>query len=299
MKSVMLDENEVESKAGSEENGKGIRNRWQNGKTTRKRFGVAPIFGLVILLLLVVIAAAAPVIAPYNPLTLHLSDKLANPSFAHLLGTDFEGRDVLSRLIYGTQPALEGVGIAIGVTLILAIPWGLAAGYGGKVADEILMRIGDGILSFPPLVLAIGAVSVLGPTLLHSMAAVGVIFAPSVARLLRGAVLPLRKSEFVLVSRSLGTRPLRVAFRHVLPNALGPVMVQLFSLASITLILEAGLGFLGLGVPPPAPSWGNDLANSYQYFISVPLATVFPGILITVAAWSISVVGDGVRRLMM
>jgi peptide/nickel transport system permease protein len=264
-------------------------------RVRRRRIGPVPVIGFVILVLLVGTAIAAPLLAPDDPLALDLGHRLAGPSAAHLLGTDLNGRDVLSRLIYGTRSSFEGIAIALGVTVVLAIPWGLAAGFGGRVADEILMRIGDGLLSFPPLVLAIGVVGVWGPSLVHSMVAVGIIFSPSVARLLRGAVLPLRRAEFVLVARSLGVSRTRVAFTHVLPNAMGPVLVQLFSLGSIALLLEAALGFLGLGVSAPTPSWGTDLASAYTYFSTLPWATVFPGVVITVGAWCISVVGDGVR----
>ncbi|HEX3792154.1 MAG TPA: ABC transporter permease [Pseudonocardiaceae bacterium] len=264
-------------------------------RRARRRIGLAPKIGFVILLILLIATMAAPLLSPDNPLTLDLNSRLAGPSAAHLLGTDLNGRDVLSRLIYGTRSSFEGIAIALGVTIVLAIPWGLAAGFGGRVADEILMRVGDGLLSFPPLVLAIGVVGVWGPSLTHSMVAVGIIFAPSVARLLRGAVLPLRRAEFVLVARSLGVGRLRVAFGHVFPNAMGPVLVQLFSLGSIALLLEAALGFLGLGVSAPTPSWGTDLASAYTYFSTLPWATVFPGVIITLGAWSISIVGDGVR----
>jgi peptide/nickel transport system permease protein len=269
--------------------------RARRTRVRRRGFGVIPRIGLGLLVCFLIAAVFASLIAPDNPLTLHLNDTLTGPSSAHLLGTDLNGRDVLSRLIYGTRSSFEGVGIALGVTIVLAIPWGLAAGFGGQIADEILMRIGDGLLSFPPLVLAIGIVGVWGPDLVHSMIAVGIIFAPSVARLLRGSVLPLRRAEFVLVARALGVKPWRVALTHVLPNAMGPVLVQLFSLGSIALLLEAALGFLGLGVQAPTPAWGTDLAGAYQYFSTVPTATLFYGLTITIAAWSISVVGDGVR----
>jgi peptide/nickel transport system permease protein len=264
-------------------------------RARRRHFGVAPTIGLVILIVLLITAIAAPLLSPDDPIALDLNHLLSGPTGAHWLGTDLNGRDVLSRLIYGTRSSFEGIAISLGVTVVLAIPWGLAAGFGGRVADEILMRVGDGLLSFPPLVLAIGVVGVWGPSLVHSMVAVGIIFSPSVARLLRGAVLPLRRAEFVLVARSLGVSRRRVAFGHVFPNAMGPVLVQLFSLGSIALLLEAALGFLGLGVSAPTPSWGTDLASAYTYFSTLPWVTVFPGIIITVGAWSISVVGDGVR----
>jgi ABC-type dipeptide/oligopeptide/nickel transport system permease subunit len=252
--------------------------------------------GLAITVILILAGIFAPLIAPDNPLTL-FPQITQGPSLHHLLGTDLDGRDVLSRLIYGSTSAYEGVGIALLVTVIIGIPWGLIAGFGGKVADEALMRVADMFFSFPALILTIGIISVLGPSLVHSMVAVGVAFSPSIARLLRGATLPLRRADFVLVASSLGVRRVRIVLRHVLPNAIAPVLVQLFALASITLIIEAALGFLALGAQPPAPSWGNDLATAYTYFLSNPTATIAPGACIAIAAWSLSALGDGIREL--
>jgi peptide/nickel transport system permease protein len=215
----------------------------------------------------------------------------------HFLGTDLDGRDVFSRLIYGSTSAYEGVGIALLVTVIIGIPWGLIAGFGGKAADESLMRVADMFFSFPALILSIGIISVLGPSLVHSMVAVGVAFAPSIARLLRGATLPLKRADFVLVASSLGVRRARIVLRHVMPNAIAPILVQMFALASITLIIQAALGFLSLGAQPPAPSWGNDLATAYSYFLSNPTATIAPGVCIAIAAWSLSALGDGLREV--
>lgn len=252
--------------------------------------------GIIVFLLLLIAGLLAPLLPLQNPLGQTLTLRNAPPSLHHWLGTDDVGRDVFSRIIYGAKSAYEGVGIGVVVMLIVGVPWGLAAGFGGRVADEVLMRIGDAFLSFPALILAIGIIAVLGPSLTHSMAAIGVISAPSVARLLRAEVLPYKRAEFVLISGSLGARPLRVALRHVLPNAMAPVLVQTFALASYFLIIEAALGFFGLGVPPPSPSWGQDLANAYTYFTSNPYATVAPGIAIALGAWSISALGDGVRE---
>jgi peptide/nickel transport system permease protein len=259
-------------------------------------FRIGARIGLVITAILVLAGIFAPLIAPDNPLKL-FPQITQGPSLHHLLGTDLDGRDVLSRLIYGSTSAYEGVGIALLVTVIVGIPWGLIAGFGGKVADEALMRVADMFFSFPALILTIGIISVLGPSLVHSMVAVGVAFSPSIARLLRGATLPLRRADFVLVASSLGVRRARIVLRHVLPNAIAPVLVQLFALASITLIIEAALGFLALGAQPPAPSWGNDLATAYTYFLSNPTATIAPGVCIAIAAWSLSALGDGIREL--
>lgn len=252
--------------------------------------------GLVVTAVFVLAGLLAPLIAPDNPLRL-FAGTTQGPSVHHFLGTDLDGRDVFSRLIYGSTSAYEGVGIALLVTVIIGIPWGLIAGFGGKAADESLMRVADMFFSFPALILSIGIISVLGPSLVHSMVAVGVAFAPSIARLLRGATLPLKRADFVLVASSLGVRRARIVLRHVMPNAIAPILVQMFALASITLIIQAALGFLSLGAQPPAPSWGNDLATAYSYFLSNPTATIAPGVCIAIAAWSLSALGDGLREV--
>jgi peptide/nickel transport system permease protein len=255
--------------------------------------------GLVVTLALVLTGVLAPVLPVQDPLVQHLNHTNAGPSLHNVLGTDYLGRDVLSRIVYGARSSYEGVLIGLLVTMIIGIPWGLMAGFGGPVADEVLMRAADGLLSFPGIVLALAFISALGPSLYHAMIALGVTAAPAVARLLRSTVLPIRKAEYALVSSALGARPLRIALRHVLPNAMGPVLVQGFSLASLFLIVGAGLSFLGFGVQPPAPSWGADLVTAYQYFVVNPFGTVVPGVVITIAAWSISAVGDGVRELVL
>lgn len=273
------------------------RRRSRRGQGTRwYEFRIGARIGLVITLVLILAGIFAPWIAPDNPLRL-FPQIAQGPNLHHLLGTDLDGRDVFSRLIYGATSAYEGVGIALLVTAIIGIPWGLLAGFGGKVADEILMRVADMFFSFPALILSIGIISVLGPSLVHSMIAVGVAFSPSIARLLRGAALPLRSADFVLVASSLGVKRIRIVLRHVLPNAIAPVLVQMFALASLTLIIEAALGFLGLGAQPPAASWGNDLATAYTYFLSNPTATIAPGVCVAVAAWSLSALGDGLREV--
>jgi peptide/nickel transport system permease protein len=271
------------------------RQRGRNrGRWYEFRFGAR--VGLAVTAIFILAGLLAPLIAPDNPLRL-FAGTTQGPSVHHFLGTDLDGRDVFSRLIYGSTSAYEGVGIALLVTVIIGIPWGLIAGFGGKAADEALMRLADMFFSFPALILSIGIISVLGPSLVHSMVAVGVAFAPSIARLLRGATLPLKRADFVLVASSLGVRRARIVLRHVMPNAIAPILVQMFALASITLIIQAALGFLSLGAQPPAASWGNDLATAYSYFLSNPTATIAPGVCIAIAAWSLSALGDGLREV--
>jgi peptide/nickel transport system permease protein len=282
---------------GDESGGDGASGRGRFGRSGRwYEFRLGARIGLVVTAVLILAGIFASLVAPDNPLRL-FPQVAQGPSLHHLLGTDLDGRDVLSRLIYGSTSAYEGVGIALLVTAVIGIPWGLIAGFGGKAADEGLMRLADVFFSFPALILSIGIISVLGPSLVHSMVAVGIAFAPSIARLLRGATLPLRRADFVLVASSLGVKRTRIVLRHVLPNAIAPILVQMFALASIALIIQAALGFLSLGAQPPAPSWGNDLATAYTYFLSNPTATIAPGVCIAIAAWSLSALGDGLREV--
>lgn len=262
------------------------------------RFGLLPRIGLAVFAALLLASLLAPLLPIDNPLQQALTLRNAGPSAHHLLGTDLVGRDMLSRIIYGCRSAFEGVGIGVVAMLALGVPWGLAAGFSGTAVDEVLMRVADAMLSFPPLILAIGVVSALGPSVTHAMVTVGFISAPGVARLLRSAVLPVRGAQFVLIARSLGVSRPRIALRHVLPNAMAPAVVQTVAAASYFLIVEAALSFLGLGVPPPGPSWGADLASAYLNFTANPAATVVPGLAITVGAWSISMIGDGLRDVL-
>lgn len=263
------------------------------------RFGLLPRIGLAVFVILLLASFVAPLLPIENPLEQTLTLRNAGPSPHHVLGTDLVGRDMLSRIVYGCRSAFEGVGIGVIAMLALGVPWGLAAGFSGTVVDEVLMRVADAMLSFPPLIFAIGVVSALGPSMTHAMVTVGLIAAPGLARLLRSSVLSIRDAEFVLIASSLGVSRPRIAVRHLLPNAMAPVIVQSVAAASYFLIVEAALSFLGLGVPPPAPSWGADLASAYLNFTSNPGATVVPGVAVTIGAWSISMVGDGLRDVLM
>lgn len=265
-----------------------------DGRVARLVTGAA----VVVVLGMVVVGVLASWIAPYDPLQTNATNALSGPSAAHWFGTDQVGRDVLSRAMHGAAASFQGTGIAVLVLLTIGVPWGLAAGYIGGVLDEISMRVADAILSIPGLVLAVAITGVVGSGLTMSMVAVGVIFSPSIAMLLRSNIVPIRRTDYVLVARSLGASNVRVAFRHVLPNAFGPVLVQACGLASLALIVQAALGFLGLGVNPPNPSWGGDLADIYLNFTEAPFATLIPGIVIVVAAFSLSRIGDAVRALL-
>jgi peptide/nickel transport system permease protein len=259
-------------------------------------FGIVPTIGLVVVVVVVLVGLLAPALSPFDPLAQALDHRLEGISAAHWFGTDVDGRDVLSRLIWGSRSALEGLVVMTIVTAVIGIPWGLLSGFLGGAADSLLMRLADVWLAFPGIVLAIALTGVLGPSLFHSMLSVGLVFAPIIARLVRVGVLNVRRREYVLVSRSLGVSWWRCALVHILPNAFGPALVQIWVNLSIGLIIEAALSFLGLGVQPPAPSWGGILADAYQQFVSVPLETVAPGLTIFVVAFALAQVGDGLRR---
>ena len=261
----------------------------------RQRRPAGFVVSVVVIGSLIVTAVLAPLIAPDNPLAQNLSHTMAAPSWSHLLGTDFYGRDVLSRLIWGGRSAFLGVVISLAVGLGAGIPWGLAAGYWPRWTGALLMRVADTLLAFPALVLAVVITGILGPNLYTSMTSVGVVFAPVVARLTRVGVLEVRQREFVLSARLSGCPRRVILLRHVIPAALGPVVVQATIFAGLAFIIEGGLSFLGLGVQPPAPSWGGDLALAYQYILSSPGQVVAPGALIAIVVLCTYRIGDALR----
>ncbi len=250
-----------------------------------------------VLLGLVILAAIfAPLLAPFDPLQQDIPNKLAAPSSTHWLGTDDLGRDVLSRLIYGARASLFAAGLAVTVAVAIGVPLGLIAGFGGGWIDAALMRVTDTVLSFPALVLAIGVTGALGPGLVTSMTAIGIVMSPSVARLMRGATLSVREEPFVAASQTFGSRATGVVVRHVVPNAIQPVLVQVSLLLAAALLAEASLSFLGLGVQPPTPSWGSMLGRAYSYLNRAPAQMLAPGMAIALCALAFNVIGDALRR---
>jgi peptide/nickel transport system permease protein len=241
------------------------------------------------------IAILAPVVAPYDPIRQDLTNAIAGPSLQHLLGTDEFGRDVLSRLIWGTRPALVGVLVAIATASVIGLPWGLVAGYAGGVVDLVLMRVADALLVLPGLVIALAITTALGANLTNAMLAVGIVFSPVLARVLRAGVLTVRDREYVTVTRLYGLPARHRMLRHVLPNAMAPAMIQVTLLTGISLLVQAALGFLGIGVNPPSPSWGDSLSAAYKFIIIDPAATFAPGITIVLTVLAIYRIGDALR----
>lgn len=251
---------------------------------------------LVYLVLLVLIALVAPWITPLDPDQQNLADAFADPFTAgHLLGADNLGRDVLSRLIVADRVALTATGIALGVALLVGIPPGLLAGYFGGWVDRVIMRISDAVQSLPPLIIAIALIGALGPGLRNSMLALGFIFAPNFIRIVRAAVLEVREETFIEASRSIGTPTPWIMVFRIVPNALPSVLVQISLVAGFSLIAEAGLSLLGLGVQPPNASWGSMLGDGYNFLFQQPWLVVFPGLAIALAVLALNIVGDGLR----
>jgi peptide/nickel transport system permease protein len=262
----------------------------------RHRLAVA---GLVVVVLMVLMAALAPLLAPHDPN--RIFDKFeSSPSGAHLLGTDSVGRDVLSRLIYGARVSMSvGVG-AVLVYVVIGVLLGLLAGYYGGWVDQVLMRITDVFMSFPYFMVILILVSVLGPSLLTIIVVIGALAWPMIGRLVRGSVLSIKGSDYVQAAVALGYRTPRILFRHILPNALSPIVVNATFGVAQAIILESGLSFLGMGVRPPAASWGNMLseAQSITVLSSQPWIWIPPGLMILFAVLAINFVGDGLRDSM-
>jgi peptide/nickel transport system permease protein len=246
--------------------------------------------------LLTLIALLAPFLSPYDPIKQDLNNPIGGPTLQHLLGTDEFGRDVLSRLIWGTRPALIGTLVAVATACAIGLPWGLVAGYLGDTVDLVLMRIADALLVLPGIVIALAITTALGSNLVNAMLAVGIVFSPVVARVLRSGVITVRDREYVVVTRMYGLPASHRMLRHVMPNALAPALIQITLLAGISFLAQAALGFLGIGVNPPGPSWGNSLSSAYKYIIVDPAAVLAPGIVIVLTVLAVYRIGDALRE---
>ncbi|MCQ2010505.1 ABC transporter permease [Sporolactobacillus sp. STSJ-5] len=252
--------------------------------------------GLIVFLLIILIAALAPVIAPHDPNKI-FNEFEAAPSATHILGTDPVGRDVMSRLIYGAQVSISvGIG-AVAIYVAIGIVLGLVAGYFGKWIDMIIMRLTDIFMSFPYFMVILVLVSIIGPSLFNITIVIGLLGWPAIARLVRGSVLSIKEMDYVKAGVALGYSTPKILFQHILPNALAPILVNAtFGVAS-AIIMEASLSFLGMGVRPPAASWGNMLtqAESITVLSSQPWLWIPPGMMILLAVLSVNFIGDGLR----
>lgn len=251
--------------------------------------------GLALVAMLLLLAVFAPLVAPYDPYDQDLAAALTPPGAGHWFGADQFGRDVLSRVLYGTQYALLAILVADGLALLLGCAMGLTAGFVGGSVDAAIMRFVDVLLAFPYLLLALVIVAALGPSLFNSLIAIGIVYAPQYARMMRGQVLAVRELDFVQAATSTGARPLRVVLRHVLPNCASPVLVLATLQAGSVVVETAGLSFLGLGAQPPSPDWGALLSDGHDYFLSAWWIATFPGLAILVSVLGFNLVGDALR----
>lgn len=252
--------------------------------------------GLVIIAGIILLAVFAPLVSPVDPLAIDYSHPAAPPGASgHLLGTDVVGRDILSRLIFGTRISLQVGIVAVGIAATIGTTVGLIAGYRGGLVDNVLMRAVDVFLAFPVIVLAIAIIAVLGPSLVNVIVALGLVAWTTYARVVRGAVLVLREADFVQAARAMGTSDARIIVRHILPNTLAPVIVLATVGMAAAIIAEAALSFLGLGVQPPTPSWGTMLNEGRGFLRTAPHISTFPGLAIMVTVLGFNFLGDGLR----
>ena len=255
------------------------------------------VVGALIVAVNLAVAAAAPVLARWDPQYLDVRTRLAAPTRAHWMGTDHFGRDVWSRVVYGARLSMVVGASVVGLSLLGGLPFGLASGYYRRL-DNPVMRVMDGLMAFPGIILAIALMASLGPSVLNVVVALGIVYVPRVARIVRGSVLVIRETPYVEAARALGGLDLRILSWHVLPNCLSPVIVQATFIFAAAVLGEAALSFLGVGVPPQIPSWGNVLADGRLYLQQAPWLTVFPGMAIMAGILGLNLFGDGLRDLL-
>ncbi len=254
--------------------------------------------GASIVLLLVILGAFGRIIAPYDPLGMDFGALFAPPSWAHPFGTDEFGRDIFSRVLYGARISLQVAFIAVGISGTFGVLLGLIAGFLGGWIDELVMRIMDVLFAFPAVLLAITVMAILGRGVGNAMVAIAIVYVPIFARVTRGAVLSVRGREYVTAARALGKNPLGIMLRHVLPNAIGPIIVQTSLSLAFAILAEAALSYFGLGTQPPDPSWGRMLSEGRGFLQQAPWMGIFPGLAIMVSVMGFNFLGDGLRDLL-
>lgn len=268
---------------------------WRSETWRRLRRHRLSVVALIIMGLLVVSAILAPLLPLQDRFEMHTKDLLQGPSVKHLLGTDETGRDLFSRIIWGGRISLMVALVAVIMSTVIGTPWGILAAYRGGIVDDVLMRIIDGIMAFPSLVFALLIIAALGPDLRNLVLTIGILGSPPFARIARGAVLGEREKDYVLAARAAGVPSLRIAVRHIVPNTVAPMIVQISLAAASAVLTEAALSFLGMGVQPPEASWATLLKQGYQFLSHNSWYVTFPGIAIFLTVWSLNALGDGLR----
>lgn len=256
------------------------------------------LFGAIVVFVMFSVALLAPYLALHDPTEIAISERLALLSTNHPFGTDQFGRDIFSRVIYGTRVSVIVGLVAVSLGLGLGVVLGAVSGYFGRVADNIIMRVVDAVMAFPGILLALTLVSVWGPSLYSVCLALGIRYMPSFARLVRASVLKEREKEYVEAAKVQGESDLRVLWRQILPNCTSPLIIQTSLDFAHAIIAESSLSFLGLGLPPPTPSWGNMLDDARAYMTIYPWGAIFPGVAISMAVLGFNFLGDGLRDIL-
>jgi peptide/nickel transport system permease protein len=251
--------------------------------------------GGIIVFIYIILAVLAPLISPYDPYEIDLVNKLQPPSADHIMGTDDKGRDIFSRILYGSQLSLAVGFVSVFIGALFGIVLGIISGYYGGWVDTIIMRFIDVLLAFPGLLLALAIVSALGPSLINVMIAVGVFSIPTFARIVRGSTLSVKKMEYIDAIRVLGASDLKIIFVHILPNIMSPIIVQGTLRLATSILSVAGLSFLGMGAQPPTPEWGAMLSDGRDFLFTAPHIALFPGIAIALIVLGFNLFGDGLR----
>jgi peptide/nickel transport system permease protein len=251
--------------------------------------------GGIVLAVFLVVGVFAPLVAPYGENQYVAKDSLQSPSLRHPLGADRLGRDILSRMIYGSRISLAIGVVAAGLATVVGVPLGVLAGYSGGLIDDCLMRFVDAWIAFPNLILILAIIALIGPGALNVMLAIGIGAFPLYARLGRGQTLTLKERDFVLAARTIGASPRRIMLRHIVPNALQPVIVQATLFTGGAVLAEAGLSFLGIGVRPPNATWGVIISDGFAVIRSSPWGAVMPGLAIMLYVMSVNLLGDRIR----
>lgn len=255
----------------------------------------AALAGGIIVIFVAILAIIAPLIAPYDPTHIEMTKKLQGPSSEHWFGTDDKGRDILSRLLYGSRISLTVGLLSTLLGAAVGILFGIIAGYYGKWLDSLIMRICDVLLAFPGILLALAIVSVLGASTTNVIIAVAFFAVPTFARIVRGSTLSVKKLEYIDAIRAMGSNDFRIIFKHILPNIVSPIIVQATLYIASAIITASALSFLGLGTQPPTPEWGTMLAQGRSYISQAPHLTLFPGLVILIVVIGFNLFGDGLR----
>ena len=271
----------------------GLRTRPSLTRLGRSRLAV---IGFAVVVGLAVLSLAAPLVAPYDPLVTAAGQQFQPPSLAHPFGTDQFGRDILSRTIFGGRTSLAVAGLSVGIAALVGFPLGLCAGFFDKsLLNTALMRVTDMVLAFPPILLAMVVVAILGPGSRSVTVSIAIVSIPPLARLARAAMLTQKGSDYATATRTIGASDRYIIFRSILPNCLPPILVQVALAAGTAILLEAALSFLGLGTQPPTPSWGSMLYDARSYVAHAPWYGVFPGVFITLLILGLDALATGLR----